>query len=132
MPPTNARTILADRRLQALKTGHGGSLATMHATNAPAAPSRLATCAMQAGDPLAWTVVCRDVIDGSEAVIHQTRTLEGVHRLEGEAGAAASPSVRVHPSTAFQPDAARGEPRCRIEAPSSGADPPGVDRRPPC
>ena len=38
--------------LQALKTGHGGSLATVHANNAEAALSRLATCAMQASDAL--------------------------------------------------------------------------------
>ena len=38
--------------LQALNTGHGGSLATVHTNNAEAALSRLATCAMQASDAL--------------------------------------------------------------------------------
>ena len=68
--------------LQALNTGHGGSLATVHANNAAAALSRLATCAMQASDALPWTVVCRGVVDGIEAVIHQTRTAEGVRRVD--------------------------------------------------
>ena len=68
--------------LQALNTGHGGSLATVHANNAAAALSRLATCAMQASDALPWTVVCRGVVDGIEAVIHQPRTPEGVRRVE--------------------------------------------------
>ena len=68
--------------LQALNTGHGGSLATVHANNAAAALSRLATCAMQASDALPWTVVCRGVVDGIEAVIHQTRTPEGVRRVD--------------------------------------------------
>ena len=68
--------------LQALNTGHGGSLATVHANNATAALSRLATCAMQAGDALPWTAVCRGVVDGIEAVIHQTRTPEGVRRVD--------------------------------------------------
>ena len=68
--------------LQALNTGHGGSLATVHANNAAAALSRLATCAMQASDGLPWTVVCRGVVDGIEAVIHQTRTPEGVRRVD--------------------------------------------------
>ena len=68
--------------LQALNTGHGGSLATVHANNAAAALSRLATCAMQAADALPWTVVCRGVVDGIEAVIHQNRTPEGVRRVE--------------------------------------------------
>ena len=74
--------------LQALNTGHGGSLATVHANNAAAALSRLATCAMQASDALPWTVVCRGVVDGIEAVIHQTRTPEGVRRVDQ--------MVRVH------------------------------------
>ena len=68
--------------LQALNTGHGGSLATVHANNAAAALSRLATCAMQASDALPWAVVCRSVVDGIEAVIHQTRTPEGVRRVD--------------------------------------------------
>ena len=68
--------------LQALNTGHGGSLATVHANNAEAALSRLATCAMQASDDLPWAVVCRGVVDGIKAVIHQTRTPEGVRRVD--------------------------------------------------
>ena len=68
--------------LQALNTGHAGSLATVHANNAAAALSRLATCAMQAADALPWAVVCRGVVDGIEAVIHQMRTPEGVRRVD--------------------------------------------------
>ena len=68
--------------LQALNTGHGGSLATVHANNAAAALSRLATCAMQASDHLPWAVVCRGVVDGIEAVIHQTRTPDGTRRVD--------------------------------------------------
>ena len=68
--------------LQALNTGHGGSLATVHANNAAAALSRLATCATQAADALPWTVVCRSVVDAVAAVIHQTRTPEGVRRVD--------------------------------------------------
>ena len=68
--------------LQALNTGHGGSLATVHADNATAALSGLSTCAMQASDDLPWTVVCRGVVDGIEAAIHQTRTADGVRRVD--------------------------------------------------
>ena len=67
--------------LQALNTGHGGSLATVHANHATAALSRLASCAMQASDALPWAVVCRGVVDGIEAVIHQARTAAGVRRV---------------------------------------------------
>lgn len=59
--------------LQALNTGHGGSLTTIHANNAESALSRLANCAMQAGGNLPWEVVCRGVVDGIDLVIHITR-----------------------------------------------------------
>ena len=58
--------------LQALNTGHGGSLTTIHANNAVSALSRLASCAMQAGD-LPWEVVCRGVVDGIALVLHMAR-----------------------------------------------------------
>ena len=68
--------------LQALNTGHGGSLATVHANNATSALSRLASCAMQAKDALPWSVICRGVVDGISAVIHQSRALDGERRVE--------------------------------------------------
>lgn len=68
--------------LQALNTGHGGSLATVHANNATSALSRLASCAMQASDELPWSVICRNIVDGIEAVIHQARTPKGERRVE--------------------------------------------------
>ena len=58
--------------LQALNTGHGGSLTTIHANNAVSALSRLASCAMQAGG-LPWEVVCRSVVDGISLVVHTSR-----------------------------------------------------------
>ena len=42
--------------LQALNTGHGGSLTTVHANNADSTLSRLASCAMQGGGELPWDV----------------------------------------------------------------------------
>ena len=59
--------------LQALNTGHGGSLTTIHANNAESALSRLASCAMQGGGDLPWEVTCRGVVDGIAMVIHMTR-----------------------------------------------------------
>ena len=59
--------------LQALNTGHGGSLTTIHANNAESALSRLATCAMQGETDLPWEVTCRGVVDGISMVIHMTR-----------------------------------------------------------
>ena len=59
--------------LQALNTGHGGSLTTVHANNAESALSRLASCAMQGSGELPWEVTCRGVVDGIAMVIHMTR-----------------------------------------------------------
>ena len=73
--------------LQALNTGHGGSLTTIHANNAVSALSRLASCAMQAGG-LPWEVVCRSVVDGISLVVHTSRiggrrAVEEVRQLRG-------------------------------------------------
>ena len=66
--------------LQALNTGHGGSLTTIHANNATSALSRLASCAMQAGG-LPWEVVCRSVVDGISLVLHMSR-IDGRRAVE--------------------------------------------------
>ena len=59
--------------LQALNTGHGRSLTTVHANNAESALSRIASCAMQGGGELPWEVTCRGVVDGIAMVINMTR-----------------------------------------------------------
>ena len=60
--------------LQALNTGHGGSLTTVHSNTADSALSRIAVCAMQAeGGALPWEVICRNVVDGIAMVIHMAR-----------------------------------------------------------
>ena len=60
--------------LQALNTGHGGSLTTVHANNATSALSRIAACAMQGESDLPWEVTCRGVVDGIQMVVHMTRS----------------------------------------------------------
>ena len=67
--------------LQALNTGHGGSLTTIHANNAVSALSRLASCAMQAEGALPWDIVCRSVVDGISLVVHTSR-IAGVRAVE--------------------------------------------------
>ena len=63
--------------LQALNTGHGGSLTTIHANTARDALSRLASCAMQAEDRLPWDVLCRAVASAFQLVVHQHRRPDG-------------------------------------------------------
>ncbi len=59
--------------IQALVTGHGGSLSTIHASTCAGALSRLATCALQAGDGLPWDVVCHSVAAAFRLVVRQAR-----------------------------------------------------------
>jgi len=66
--------------LQALNTGHGGSLTTIHANNATSALDRLASCAMQARD-LPWDAICRNIVNGISLVFHMSR-IEGRRAVE--------------------------------------------------
>ncbi|MYC83159.1 MAG: CpaF family protein [Acidobacteria bacterium] len=59
--------------LQALNTGHGGSLTTIHANCAQTALARLAGCAAQATGRLPWSVTCRSIVDGIRMVVQMTR-----------------------------------------------------------
>ncbi len=72
--------------LQALNTGHGGSLTTVHANNARSALSRLASCAMQGEGALPWEVTCRGVVDGIALVLHITRQRGRTVRRGGHPG----------------------------------------------
>ena len=59
--------------LQALNTGHGGSMTTIHANTCEGALSRMANCAMQAGDGLPWDVTCGNVAQAFSMVVRQAR-----------------------------------------------------------
>ncbi len=59
--------------IQALVTGHGGSLSTIHASTCVGALNRLATCALQAGDGLPWDAVCHSVAAAFQLVVRQAR-----------------------------------------------------------
>ena len=72
--------------IQALNTGHGGSLSTIHANDAESALVRLASCALQGGEGVSWQVLCMQVAQAIDFVIH-------VERRGGER--AVSSAVRV-------------------------------------
>ena len=59
--------------IQALVTGHGGSLSTIHASTCEGALGRLATCVLQAGDGLPWDAVCHSVAATFQLVVRQAR-----------------------------------------------------------
>ena len=63
--------------LEALNTGHGGSISTVHANSARAALTRLATCALQSKSAPPWDVICEHVALAVEYVIHLQRSTDG-------------------------------------------------------
>ena len=67
----------AEDLIQALNTGHGGSISTVHANSARAALTRLATCALQSATAPPWGVVCELVALAVQFVIHLERSLDG-------------------------------------------------------
>ncbi len=67
----------ADDLIQALNTGHGGSISTVHANSARTALTRLATCALQSDGSLPWNVICELVALAIQLVIHLERSDDG-------------------------------------------------------
>ena len=63
--------------LQALNTGHGGSLTTIHANTARDALTRMASCAMESGEQLPWEVISRQVASAFDLIAHQSRRPDG-------------------------------------------------------
>ena len=59
--------------LQALNTGHQGSLSTIHANSAGATLARLATCVMMAGIELPHSTVRENIGDAVDLVVHIER-----------------------------------------------------------
>ncbi len=59
--------------LQALNTGHAGSLSTIHANSAERALARFATCVLQSGVDLPYTAIRRLIAESVDLVIHLER-----------------------------------------------------------
>src|SRR5207248_2146230 len=71
--------------LQALNTGHDGSLTTVHANSAEDALRRVETLALMAGVGLPHSAVREQVSSAIALVVHQARTQEGARRVESVA-----------------------------------------------
>src|ERR1700761_361805 len=74
------RTILGEIRgeeafdlLQALNTGHSGSLSTIHANSASQALSRLASCVLQSGIELPYKAIKTNIADSIPLLVHIER-----------------------------------------------------------
>ena len=74
------RTILGEIRgeeafdlLQALNTGHSGSLSTIHANSASQVLSRLASCVLQSGIELPYKAIKANIADSIHLLVHIER-----------------------------------------------------------
>lgn len=59
--------------LQALNTGHSGTLSTIHANSAPQALARLTSCVLQAGVELPYSAIRANIADAIELLLHIER-----------------------------------------------------------
>ena len=59
--------------LQALNTGHAGTLSTIHANSAEQALARLAACVLQSGIELPYQAVRQQIADAIHLVLHLSR-----------------------------------------------------------
>jgi pilus assembly protein CpaF len=64
--------------LQALNTGHSGSLSTIHANSAQQAITRLTSCVLQAGVELPYAAIRANIADAIQLLLHIER--RGSHR----------------------------------------------------
>ena len=69
--------------LQALNTGHDGSLSTIHASSAEEALSRFTSCVLQSGIRLPYAAIRSNIAQGLDLVVQITR--EGGRRVVSEA-----------------------------------------------
>lgn len=65
--------------LQALNTGHSGSLSTIHANSAQQAIARLTSCVLQAGVELPYAAIRASIADGIQFILHIERR-NGIRR----------------------------------------------------
>ena len=74
--------------LQALNTGHSGTLSTIHANSAAQALNRLASCALQSGVQLPYAAIRSAIADSIQLVMHIARrdgrrTVNELLRIDG-------------------------------------------------
>jgi pilus assembly protein CpaF len=81
--------------LQALNTGHEGSLSTVHANSPADALARLETLALMAGVGLPHSVVRDQVTRAVELVVHQARRPDGSRVVEAIAEVLPDAEVRL-------------------------------------
>lgn len=96
--------------LQAMNTGHDGSLTTVHANNTKDAVLRLQTMVMMSGFDLPVVVIRRQIAAGVELIVQQTRLSDGSRRVTcvSEVAGIDEDQVRVEDIVVFR-ETERGE-----------------------
>ena len=69
--------------LQAMNTGHSGSMSTIHANNAPDSLLRLETCVMYAGYELPLGAIRNQVVAALNYIVHTGRLEDGSRKVLG-------------------------------------------------
>jgi pilus assembly protein CpaF len=67
--------------LQAMNTGHDGSLTTLHANSPRDALSRLETMSLMAGLELPLKVVREQIASAVDLIVHQSRLKDGTRKI---------------------------------------------------
>jgi pilus assembly protein CpaF len=67
--------------LQAMNTGHDGSMTTLHANNPPEALKRLETLALMAGIDLPSRAIRSQIAESVHLIVHQNRFADGTRRI---------------------------------------------------
>jgi pilus assembly protein CpaF len=93
--------------LQALNTGHAGSLSTIHANSASQALARLASCVLQSGIEMPYTALRLQIANAIGVVVHVgrrrgQRVVEQIMSIEGYDASQDAYALRSSESTANQ------------------------------
>lgn len=98
--------------LQAMNTGHEGSMTTTHANSPQQAVARLETLCLMGGLDLPLSAIRRQIGDSIHLIVQQSRLGDGSRRVTSiceVVGIQKSGSVEVRCLFAFQPDGSTGE-----------------------
>jgi pilus assembly protein CpaF len=103
--------------LQAMNTGHEGSLTTVHANTARDALSRLEMMVLMAGIDLPIAVVREQIASAIDLVVHQARGADGVRRIQSILEVTGNEAGRLQTQEIFryvQRSPAGSDPRDRV------------------
>ena len=95
--------------LQAMNTGHDGSLTTLHANSTMDAVSRLETMALMAGMSLPVSVIREQIARAVHLIVQQTRLSDGSRRVTAISEVAGMQSGQLQLRDVFRAEAASGQ-----------------------